>query len=208
VTVDLILTIGFMALNYWALTRVIHQAGFSRAWIILPLLPMGLSIACAVITYNDLRGALLGYSLGFFGFSHVGFLWDLDMISLFLNWVFFLIFAFSRWPSVGGGGVANQPTGRPGSYVTSAAVAPATTRPRGVTRDYGSTATATAPVTAPAPIALSVVVKHCVWCAEPLPGSRALFHDCGPKTRPPIFCEKCGSTLNQVGDCPACGSAG
>lgn len=215
-TVSLVVTIAFVALDYWALTRIIHKAGFSRGWIILPLLPVALTIACSVITYNDLRGALIGYSTGFlgfstrfFGFSRVGFVWDLDLISLLLNWVFFMIFAFIEWPTArGGGDVANKPAGRPGSYVTSGAVAPATTRSRGVTRDYGPTAAA--PVTAPtsAPSAPAASVKHCVWCAESLPGSRALFHDCGPKTRPPVFCETCGSTLNQVGDCPACGAAG
>jgi hypothetical protein len=211
----LIVTIVFVALDYWALTRIIHKAGFSRGWIILPLLPVALTIACTVITYYDLRNSLfgfstglLGFSTGFYGYSGVRFLWDLDLISIFLNWVFFMIFAFTEWPNArGGGGATNQPAGGPASYVPSGAVAPAAARSRGVTRDYSPTAAAsvTAPVAAPS--APAAIVKHCVWCAESLPGSRALFHDCGPKTRPPVFCEKCGSTLNQVGDCSDCGAA-
>jgi hypothetical protein len=216
VTVSLVVTIAFVALDYWALTRIIHKAGFSRGWIIIPLLPVALTIACSVITYNDLRSSLFGYSTGFlgfstgfFGFSRVGFLWDVDLISFLLNWLFFLIFAFIEWPSAaGGGGAASQPAGRPGSYVTAGAAAPATKGPRGVTRDYGPTAAAPAAAPVSAPSGPAVVVKHCVWCAEALPGSRALFHDCGPKSRPPIFCETCGSTLNQVGDCTDCARAG
>jgi hypothetical protein len=211
VTVSLVVTIAFVALDYWALTRIISKAGFSRAWIIIPLLPVVLTIACSVITYNDIRSSLIGYSTGFlgfstgfFGFSRVGFLWDLDLLSFLLNWLFFLVFAFIEWPNArGGGGSTTQPTGRPGSYVTSGA-APAATRPRGVTRDYSPTAAVSEAAPAPVPSAPAAVVKHCVWCADALPGSRALFHDCGPKSRPPIFCEKCGSTLNNVGDCPAC----
>jgi hypothetical protein len=211
VTVSLVVTIAFVALDYWALTRIISKAGFSRAWIIIPLLPVVLTIACSVITYNDIRSSLIGYSTGFlgfstgfFGFSRVGFLWDLDLLSFLLNWLFFLVFAFIEWPNArSGGGSTTQPTGRPGSYVTSGA-APAATRPRGVTRDYSPTAAVSEAAPAPVPSAPAAVVKHCVWCADALPGSRALFHDCGPKSRPPIFCEKCGSTLNNVGDCPAC----
>jgi hypothetical protein len=212
VTVSLVVTIAFVALDYLALTRIISKAGFSRAWIIIPLLPVVLTIACTVITYHDLQNSLYGSSAGFFGFStgvfgfsRVGFLWDLDLISLFLNWLFFMIFAFIEWPNArGGGGSAAQPAGRAGPHVTSGA-APVAARPRGVTRDYSPTSAA--PVTAAATVAPSApgpVVKHCVWCADALPGSRALFHDCGPKSRPPIFCEKCGSTLNNVGDCPTC----
>lgn len=212
VTVSLVVTIAFVALDFWALTRIIYKAGFSRAWIIIPLLPVVLTIACSVITYNDIRSSLIGnstgflsFSTGFFGFSRVGFLWDLDLISFLLNWLFFMIFAFIEWPNArGGGGASTPPAERPGSYVTSGAAAPAAARSRGVTRDYSPTSAE--PVTAPAaaPSAPAAIVKHCVWCADSLPGSRALFHDCGPKSRPPIFCEKCGSTLNNVGDCPTC----
>jgi hypothetical protein len=213
VTVSLVVTIAFVALDYWALTRIISKAGFSRAWIVIPLLPVVLTIACTVITYHDLQDSLygnstgfLGFSTGFFGFSRVGFLWDLDLISLFLNWLFFMFFAFIEWPNArGGGGPISPSGGQPGSHVTSGAPASSGTRPRGVTRDYGPTTAA--PVAAPtaSPSAPAPIVKHCVWCADALPGSRALFHDCGPKSRPPIFCEKCGSTLNNVGDCPTCG---
>jgi hypothetical protein len=43
---------------------------------------------------------------------------------------------------------------------------------------------------APAPSARSARTKHCVWCGESLPGSRALFHYCGSKDRPVTNCAR------------------
>jgi len=51
-------------------------------------------------------------------------------------------------------------------------------------------------VVASAPPAKRPVGKSCAWCGEALPGNRALFHDCGPKDRPEVFCKKCGNALS------------
>lgn len=208
--VSLVVLLVIMVLNFWALSRIISKAGFSSAWIVLPLSSIGLTITCFIVSFDDLRGTFTGITPGFFG-SQVGLLWHLDELSFFLNWIFFLIFAFVKWPSVGGVGPSTLSTSPSGSFTPSAPT-PVRKGPRGVTRDYGptSSSTTTAPMTAPylAPVASAPTVKHCVWCAEALPGSRALFHDCGPKTRPPVFCSRCGGTLTELGDCSACDAAG
>jgi hypothetical protein len=193
-----------MVLNFWALSRIISKAGFSGAWIVLPLSSIGLTIACFIVGFNDLRGTLTGISPGFFG-SQVGLLWHLDEVTFFLNWVFFLVFAFIGWPSMGGAGSARAATATPANFA-AAASPPLRKGPGGVTRDYGSATVSSGPTPA-APVVVAPTVKHCVWCAEALPGSRALFHDCGPKTRPPVFCSTCGGTLTEVGDCASCGVA-
>ncbi|MGH3733440.1 MAG: hypothetical protein ACRDVC_08725 [Acidimicrobiales bacterium] len=225
---SLILSIAFVAVTGWALTRIIFKAGFSSAWMIAPVVPAALTIACAITTYSNFSGSPLGVPSRFFGWSmmnvlwhggetslgfvQMGLLWHIDLITIIANWVLILFLAVARWPSVGTGGrvVASKPVRVPRSRVKSTPAAAAPRGPRGVTRDYGrATEAAAAPVaTAPAPSAPGPAVKHCAWCAEALPGSRALFHDCGPKTRPPVFCVKCGSTLTQVGDCPQCGATG
>jgi hypothetical protein len=125
----------------------------------------------------------------------------LDEISIFLNWIFFLVFAFSRWPVSGAyhspsvvtprppdsfratpGPASVPPT--PGAAVPSARVVPASGAGPG-----------SGPAVSSASVAKRSGAQFCPWCAEPLPGNRALFHDCGSKDRPEAFCKNCGKTL-------------
>ena len=221
---NLIISIVFILVNLWALTRVIDKAGLSRLWLLLPLLSVGLTIACAVETYSEVHGAPSAFSNEFFGWSQLkllwhgdtispGFeqgalLWHVDLISIGANWLLFILFAVVPWGLDRGQAKGSSESRVTGPLTTPRPSATAGAKgPRGVTRDYGPSAGAPATVAAPAPTAAGPVTKYCVWCAEALPGSRALFHDCGPKSRPPIFCAKCGSTLTAVGDCASCGVA-
>jgi hypothetical protein len=219
---NLIISIVFITVNFWALTRIIDKAGLARVWLVLPLVSVGLTIACAVDTYSEVHGTPFGFSNGFFGwsqlnllwradsvsagFEQVGLLWHIDLASIVANWLLFVFFAIVPWGLDRGQVKRGEPTRVTGSLGAASPATPAK-GPRGVKRDYGPAAGATATVSAPVSSSPGPAIKHCVWCAEALPGSRALFHDCGPKSRPPIFCAKCGSTLTSVGDCAACGIA-
>ncbi len=219
---NLSISIVFLAVNLWALTRIIDKAGLTRLWLLLPLLSVGLTIACAAETYNAVHGAPSSFSSEFFGWSQLkllwrgdtvspGFeqgalLWHVDLVSIVANWLLFIFFAVVPW-----GLDRGQAKGTSGARVTGTVAtprAPASGKgARGVTRDYGPSVETPTTASAPVPSSTGPVTKYCVWCAEALPGSRALFHDCGPKSRPPIFCQRCGSTLTEVGDCASCGVA-
>lgn len=221
---NLIISIVFLAVVFWALTRIIDKAGLSRLWLLVPLVSVGLTIACAVKTYSQVHDAPALFTNGLFGWSQLdalwhldavspgfqqpGLLWHIDLGSIVANFLLFVFFAVVPWGLDRGQVKVVSATRVTGSLAAPSAATAATSSKasRGVTRDYGpSTAATTAPA-APTPSTPGPTVKHCVWCAEALPGSRALFHDCGPKSRPPIFCAKCGSTLTAVGDCASCGA--
>lgn len=206
----LLVSLAILVLNFWAVTRIIHQAGYSRSWVLVPLTPFVLFIAVAIDSVVSIRDFALGSTTGLSYFSNVGTLWSLFSISLFVTWIFFLVFAFSTWPaSRSGGGPISGPA-QPVEPYPAATPTPTASVPRGVTRDYSPPST-TATTSTPGPSAPATpptAVKRCVWCAESLPGSRALFHDCGPKDRPPVYCAKCGSALTAAGGCASCGATG
>jgi hypothetical protein len=218
---NLIISVVFIAVIFWALTRIVDKAGLTRLWLLIPLVTAGLTIACAVNTYSQVHGIPFSFSNGLFGYSQLnllwhrdavspgfeqpGLLWHIDLISIGANFLLFVFFAVVPW-GLDRGQVKVSSASRVTGTLPAAAGTPAKVT-RGVTRDYGPTGAAQATVVAPAPSAAAPTTKHCVWCAESLPGSRALFHDCGPKSRPPIFCAKCGSTLTAVGDCASCGAS-
>jgi hypothetical protein len=207
--IALLLFLGFLFLNYWATLRIITKAGFSPVWIVLPLVPLVLTIICYVMLWNDLHAIIFGSSFGFGGIGNIKIFWRLDKLSLLLNWIFYLVFAFSRWP-VSGTTHTRDPEPSPPPRAVRAnqpgpSADPARPNPVGVAR-YAAPVTGAGPAVAPsAPVAKG---KHCAWCGESLPGSRALFHDCGPKDRPETFCKNCGAELSPgTTQCSSCGSA-
>jgi hypothetical protein len=219
---NLIISVVFIAVNFWALSRIIDKAGLARLWLVVPLVSVGLTIACAIKTYSEVHGAPSVFSNGFFGWSQLnalwhadavspgfeqpGLLWHIDLMSIVANWLLFVFFAVVPWGLDRGHVQVKSEARVTGSLTTVRPAAPAK-GPRGVTRDFEPAVGAPETAPAPAPRSEGPATKYCVWCAEALPGSRALFHDCGPKSRPPIFCAKCGSTLTAVGDCTSCDSA-
>src|SRR5579863_1102088 len=100
--IGLLIFLGFLVLTYWATFRIITNAGYSPFWIVLALAPLILTCLCYVILWNDLHEIAFGSSFGFAGIGNVSLYWHLDELSIFLNWVFYLVFAFSRWPVSGG----------------------------------------------------------------------------------------------------------
>lgn len=226
----LILYLVFLAVSFWATTRIITQAGYSPAWILMPLSSLVLSLVVFVMLFVDLRTLLGAFPFGIGGtvsFSEVGVievLWHLDMLTILANWILFLIFAFSRWPFAGDPGQrgrkvpvpqggaptygrhAPDPSQPSGTSTVSSALR-ATDRAPSVARELSGDdmGGAGAPGAVAGAHARPARTKHCVWCGEPLPGSRALFHDCGTKDRPATNCAACGAVLASDGaTCLAC----
>jgi hypothetical protein len=200
--VDLIVAFGAVVLTYVATSRIIKQAGYSTWWILLPLSPLVLTVVCFAILWHDLNAIVFGGSFGFFGINSIGLFWHLDQLSFFLNWLFYIVFAFSRWPTAGARRPsemnAPRPSGPDHGPVTgpaSGSAAPRAPVPvaRVASEARAAPAQATGVTTAPAPPRAST--KFCAWCGESLPGNRALFHDCGPKDRPETHCRACGTAL-------------
>ena len=197
--IELLILIGLLFLNYWATMRIITQAGYSARWIVIPVAPLVLTIVCYVIFWNDVHGIYFGNTFGFGGANNVSLYWHLDEISVLLNWLFYIVFAFSRWP---GSGTRRSPDvdvpqapSSLGAPPSSAARTAAPSAPRPVVRvmpaSPGGPAAGPTNV-AGAPTSNQPSAKFCAWCGEALPGNRALFHDCGPKDRPETVCTNCG----------------
>ncbi len=211
-SVSLGIAIALLVLDYWAVARIIGKAGYSWLWVIVPLTPIVLAVVSVVDLWRDLHTLEFGGSFGFIGIQGIGILWDLLRISVLVNWVLFLVFAFSRWPVETSQGAA-RPSKRPrGSSPTETVVTPGQRFGPKPGQSAGSRPSRNAeapaappPPTTPAPAAPTAAVKRCVWCAEALPGSRALFHECGPKDRPPVYCATCGVALPEGSlDCQTC----
>jgi hypothetical protein len=209
--IAILIFLGLIILNYWATSRIIRQAGYSSAWILLPIAPLALTIICYIIFWNDIHTVLFGGTLGIGGINTVGFVWHLDQIAIFLNWLFYLIFAFSRWP-VSGAPRAPSTDGPSAPDVARTNPLPSPVRPTPTTALPTARvipSSAASPGTGPAVVPSAPVAKgaqFCAWCGESLPGNRSLFHDCGPKDRPETFCKSCGTALPAGASvCSACG---
>jgi hypothetical protein len=212
--IELLIFSGALFLNYWATMRIIAQAGYSPLWILLPLSPLVLTTICYIIFWSDIHEVFFGGGFGGgFGIdSHVSLIWHLDELSIVVSWLFFIVFAFSRWP-VSGQGHTRVADGsplplrvdpkQPASALPppdSSGVARVASRP--------PVSSAAGPGVGPrAPVARNSA-QHCAWCGESLPGNRALFHDCGPKDRPETFCKICGVAFASGStQCSSCGAA-
>jgi predicted RNA-binding Zn-ribbon protein involved in translation (DUF1610 family) len=91
--ISVILGIGFTVVSLIAIGKIITKAGYSGWWVIVPLLPLMGYIITALVAASDV-------SSGYSGNNVAGWL-VFDGILGFLAWVFFLVFAFSAWPSAG-----------------------------------------------------------------------------------------------------------
>jgi hypothetical protein len=210
------LSIAALALIYVAVARIVSKAGYPWVWLIVPLAPIATGVVCLVELYRELHTLDFGGPYIFLGVSDIGIWWKIFLIALGLNGVMFFAFAFSRWPTVAPrekkaknslvpvsrGFAPDEMAGNTSRRFGSKGPGFATNKVAESAPPQAPAAAASAP---PAPAATGPVVKRCVWCGEALPGSRALFHDCGPTDRPPAFCAKCGSALSESsGSCAAC----
>ena len=97
-TIGLLIELGILFLDFWAVSRIIGQAGYSRTWILVPLMPLLLTVIAFVIVFHDLTSSIYGGTFGVANIDTIGAIWVLDLFSIVINWIFFLIFAFSTWP--------------------------------------------------------------------------------------------------------------
>jgi len=217
--VYLLIGLGLLFLNYYAFARIIRQAGYSSTWILLPLAPLAFTLVLVFTSYNDLVGLLHGAPVGLFGFNVLKVVWRLDQFSLFLCWIFYLVFAFSRWPVSRGqttsGYVRQYPLPPPPAERGTGAQRPVTpssgpgSRPDRPSRDPGLPAPPTRAVAATPHVSSTHqrTSLFCAWCGESTPGNRALFHNCGDDDRPVRFCKICGKPFaedaSSCADCAA-----
>jgi hypothetical protein len=94
--VVLVVGIGVAVITLIALVTIITKAGFSGAWILAPLSVVVLWIILIADTYDTVS------SFSSFGFQTARALAIIEFVDVILNWVLFLVFAFSDWPSLQG----------------------------------------------------------------------------------------------------------
>ena len=212
--IALLVAMGLVVLWFVATARIIAQAGYSRAWILLPLSTPVLTVVCYFILWHDLNAIVFGGSFGFVGIDAVGVFWHLDQLSVLLNIGFYIAFAFSRWPGSGtrrnrdeDGPVPTQLGRAAAGPSSSPAVAPDAPRAARVMPSSGASPGSGPAVASRTPVAKRQGAQFCPWCGEATPGNRALFHDCGPKDRPETHCKSCGTALPAgSSECAACGA--
>ena len=220
----LALTLGLLVLNFVAVTKVVTKAGYSYRWIYVPLTSVVLWFISVIVLAVDVKtvvfdGATVSVpaSLGNFFILQA-----LDFVSLFVTWVFFIVFAFSTWPvAPARGGPPGPPPGAPGSPAPHRRAAPvlagaAAGRPGGPGPGPGApTLVAPAPPSpAPGKAAAAPVhqpesafaVIYCSWCGKERAVNAQAIHHCGSMERPAAFCMRCGTTLEE--GAPSCASCG
>ncbi len=227
--VVLALTLGLLVLNFFAVAKVITKAGYSYRWIYVPLTPVVLWCASVVLLAVDVRTAVVGGTTASVPASLGNFfiLEALDFVSLFVTWVFFLIFAFSTWPvSTGRGGPPVPPPGSPGSPFPHRRAEPVPVGAPagggggpgpGPGADAPASPTAAAPfvpaprsragAASPQPEGASEVI-YCSWCGKQRARNAQAIHHCGSMERPAAFCMGCGTPLEEgAPSCASCGTA-
>jgi hypothetical protein len=178
---------------------IIKKAGYSNAWLLVPIAPFAMVIASIIVARIEVASI---FGNGFSPFRGVAIMTDLfyvDALVWFVSWIFFLIFAFSSWPVQSGGSTTPLRAPSPSRYEGHHSKTPR--------EILGAQVPAVATSTA-----RGVDTRRrifCEWCGESIPGNRALGHDCGPKDRPEVICRFCGKRFPEsTNHCAACeGSA-
>jgi hypothetical protein len=197
----LVYVVAVLVVTFIAWSAMISKSGYVKWWVLAPLVPVVTTLVTLAIKFHQTKSFLKG---GSFSFSQYGVMRWVDIIGLTVAWILFLIFAFSPWPGLGAG-ESFVPRARPG----------ATGVGRSASMNTLGTSTSRPPVSgaagtsAPSARATGGVDTrrriYCAWCAEAIPGNRALGHDCGPKDRPEVYCRFCGKAFPEGTDlCPSC----
>jgi hypothetical protein len=216
---DLVILLGILALNFFAVAKIITKAGYSPKWIWVPLTPVCLWFFTFILLTVDVRTIVLAnnatvslpVSLGNFILLEV-----IDFLSVVVTWVFFLIFAFSTWPV----SVARRET-RSFEADPRTTFVPAS-RPRAgaatLTPDLPGSGAATPtpahsrPVptsaqTLPPPSVEKSRIIYCSWCGSQRASDAVAIHHCGSLDRPAVYCMNCGTLLGSgAPTCTSCGS--
>jgi zinc-ribbon domain len=83
-------------LNLVAIHRIITKAGYSGWWILLPIAPLASMLIGLAATAHAVRTGSVSHLL------HTLAGWYVTTGLIFLvDWIFFLVFAFSEWPVLG-----------------------------------------------------------------------------------------------------------
>jgi hypothetical protein len=94
--VVLVVGLGVAVITLIAMVTIITKAGYSGGWILAPLSLVILWIILIADTFHTVT------SFSSFGFQTAKALGIIYFIDVILNWVLFLIFAFSDWPALQG----------------------------------------------------------------------------------------------------------
>jgi len=93
---DLIILLAIGVLNMYAVYRIITKAGYSEAWILVPVSV----IVLWIIAFSIALHAAVTFSTTTLG-AAAAVTWIAGVDVLF-NWILFLVFAFSDWPALKG----------------------------------------------------------------------------------------------------------
>jgi hypothetical protein len=214
--VALVVEIGLLFLNFYAVSKIITKAGYSAKWILVPLAPVCLWIISIVVLVLDTRSLTVGgttvnlpVNLGNFEALEA-----LDFLSTVVTWVFFMIFAFSTWPvstasSMSRGSFTNQPTALvPAGQVPAHTPAPTPMPLPAPVPPSSAAGSASMPDMAhswaPPPVVTRTTI-FCSWCGKERAVDAQAIHHCGSRERPVVYCMHCGTFLEAgASDCANC----
>jgi hypothetical protein len=204
-----------------AIARIIARSGFSLLWILVPMVPIVLTVALYV---HEIHGfGALGQtggiessrlSIAFYidalaadnGFSFnngLGALFYADLICTVASWLMFVVFAFSSWPVERS---TREPRQRkverpvPATFTNVATADPSPALDEANAMRFGRPATASPSASAPTAPQFtaetrvnSTTVQFCQWCGKEQAVNALAIHHCGPKNRPATHCSSCGT---------------
>lgn len=153
--------LALMILNVVAVFKIITKAGYSGWWMLTVLAPLVIWLAGGAVMSNAARSNSATFHLRAFVVWLV-----VDGVSIFAQWILFLVFAFSDWP------VRRQV--RRGIHVRMEPVAPGPLAYPSAGHPQYSSLSST--ISTPA---LAKAGLRCPYCGEPT----------NPETR---FCANCG----------------
>jgi hypothetical protein len=88
-----ILSFGFIVLNVVAVYKVITKAGYSGSWILLFLAPFAAYLIAVVVMVHEIGS-------GSVHFARIADWFALAGLLLFIDDIFFIVFAFADWPAL------------------------------------------------------------------------------------------------------------
>jgi hypothetical protein len=215
-----------------AFARIISRSGFSIVWILVPLLPVVLTLVLftqatsgslffahdtgivlarlAPAGYLDLLAAMNSFKI-----PGAGVIFYLDLISTVGAWIFFVLFAFLRWPAVDTGGSRRLRLRLVDTRTADIVPAPETTASKSNFNNqrFGRPAAPAASLPQPSGVGGSApvlndgatAVVYCAWCGKERALNAQAIHHCGSKSRPVVFCTGCGASLVPGDDaCTSC----
>jgi hypothetical protein len=219
-----LLALMFAGLNYLAWSNLIAKSGHFSRWLAVPIAPVVTVILTYIVIFlqkpnffdpfhnlrfdtSYLMGLLLTLvilgHLSFREFGFISFMFLIDVLAV-VGLIGFVLFSLSSWPTAHGGSVGRReiPNVRAAARATPMAASSAEGVTTGPTATTASASTPESQSRGPVDSRRRI---YCAWCAESIPGNRALGHDCGPRHRPKIYCHFCGNAFpGGTGHCPAC----